>query len=49
MFRPGSSLIEIDTTLDIAEELEYFEKEHVFQTGELIVKTFQRLSKMINY
>ena len=43
------SLIEVDTILDIAEELGYFQKEHLTQTGELIVKTFQILSKMIVY
>lgn len=43
------SLIEIDTVLDIAQELEYFKREDLAQTGELIVKTFQMLSKMIVY
>jgi four helix bundle protein len=43
------SLIEIDTILDIAVELEYFKKEDLIQTAKLIVKTFQMLSKMINY
>jgi four helix bundle protein len=43
------SIIEIDTILDIAEELEYFKKEDLMQTGDLIIKTFQMLSKMIVY
>ena len=43
------SLIEVDTILDIAEELEYYKKEDLSQTGELIVKTFQMLSKLVVY
>ena len=43
------SVIEIDTILDIAEELEHFKKEDLTQTGNLIIKTFQMLSKMIVY
>lgn len=43
------SVIEIDTISDIAEELEYFKKEDLIKTGELITKTFQMLSKMILY
>ncbi len=43
------SLIEIDTVLDSAQELEYFKREDLTQTGALIVKTFQMLSKMIVY
>jgi four helix bundle protein len=43
------SIIEVDTILDIAEELEYFKKEDLTQTGDLIIKTFQMLSKMIVY
>jgi len=43
------SVIEVDTILDIAEELEYFNKEDLIQTGDLILKTFQMLSKMIVY
>ena len=43
------SIIEIDTILDIAVELEYFKKEDLDQTGDLIIKTFQMLSKMIVY
>ena len=44
-----SSVIEVDTILDIAVELEYFKKEDLTQTGDLIIKTFQMLSKMIVY
>lgn len=43
------SVIEIDTILDIAVELEYFKEEDLTQTGDLIIKTFQMLSKMIVY
>lgn len=41
------SLIEVDTILDIAGELEYFKKEDLTQTGDLVIKTFKILSKMI--
>jgi four helix bundle protein len=41
------SLIEVDTILDMACELEYFRKEEITETGNLIIKTFQMLSKMI--
>lgn len=43
------SVVEIDTILDIAEELGYLKKEDLIQTGDLIIKTFQMLSKMIVY
>lgn len=43
------SLIEIDTILDIANDPGYFEKKDLTETGVLIVKTFQMLSKMIVY
>ena len=43
------SVAEIDTILDIAEELGYFKKEDLIQTGDLIIKTFQMLGKMIVY
>lgn len=43
------SIIEVDTILDIAEELTYFRKEELTQTGDLIIKTFQIISKMIVY
>ncbi len=41
------SIIEIDTTLDIAVELCYTNKEKLEHTGSLLVRTFQMLSKMI--
>jgi four helix bundle protein len=41
------SIVEVDTILDIAVELEYFKKEDLAQTGDLIIKTFQMISKMI--
>ena len=43
------SLIEVDTIFDIACELEYFHKDALAETGSLIIKTFQMLSKMIVY
>lgn len=43
------SVVEVDTILDIAAELEYVKKEDLTQTGDLIIKTFQMLSKMIVY
>jgi four helix bundle protein len=43
------SVIEVDTIFGIAGELEYFKPEDLSETGELIVKTFQMLSKMIVY
>jgi four helix bundle protein len=41
------SIIEIDTAFDIAVELEYTSKKKLEQTGSLLVRTFQMLSKMI--
>jgi len=41
------SLIEVDTAFDIAEGLGYITREDLMYTGELIVKTFKMLSKMI--
>lgn len=41
------SLIEVDTAFNIAEGLGYTTKENLAYTGELIVKTFKMLSKMI--
>ena len=41
------SLIEVDTAFDIAESLGYTTRENLLYTGELIVKTFKMLSKMI--
>jgi len=43
------SLVEIDTILDLAIELEYLKPVELEETGTLIVKTFQMLSKMIVY
>ena len=43
------SLIEVDTIFDVAVTLGYIKKEELEQTGMLIVKTFQMLSKMIVY
>ena len=43
------SIVEVDTILDIAVELEYFKKEDLAETGNLIIKTFQMISKMIVY
>ena len=43
------SLIEVDTIPDIARELEYYKKEELAETGNLIIKNFQLLSKMIVY
>ena len=43
------SIIEVDTILDIATELEYYKKEDLTETGDLIVQTFRMLSKMIVY
>ena len=34
------SIIEVDTILDIAVKLEYFKKEDLDETGDLIIKTF---------
>lgn len=42
------SLVEIDAIFDIAFELEYFTKEQLSDSGELLIKTFQILSKMIS-
>jgi four helix bundle protein len=43
------SLIEVDTIFDLAVALEYFKKEDISETGVLMIKTFQMLSKMIVY
>lgn len=42
------SLVEIDTIFDIACQLEYVTKEELANTVELLIKTFQILSKMIS-
>jgi hypothetical protein len=44
----GGSLLEVDTAFDIAEGLTYLSKEDLVNTGELLVKTFKMLSKMID-
>jgi hypothetical protein len=41
--------VEVDTVLDLAVELGYIKKEELEETGELIVKTFKMISKMIVY
>ena len=41
------SLIEVDTALDIAVDLNYITKEQLKELGILIVRTFQLISKMI--
>ena len=41
------SIIEIDTALDICFGLDYLSIEEMQQTGELMVRTFQMLSAMI--
>jgi len=43
-----SSIIEIDTAFDIAVGLEYTSKEKLEQTGVLLIRIFQMLSKMIS-
>ena len=43
------SIVEVDTVLDLAEELGYIKKEELKETGEFIVKTFKLISKMIVY
>ena len=43
-------IVELDTVLDLAEEeLGYIKKEELDETGELIVKTFKMISKIIVY
>jgi len=41
------SVIEIDTAFDIAAGLEYVTKDKLAHTGNLLIRTFQMLSKMI--
>ena len=43
-----SSIVEIDAALDIATELGYTSKEKLKELGELMVRTIQMLSKMMN-
>lgn len=42
------SLIEVDAALDIAVPLKYTSKEKLKESGVLIIRTFQLLSKMID-
>lgn len=42
------SIIEIDAALDIATELKYIIKEKLKKLGELLVRCFQMLTKMID-
>ena len=42
------SIIEIDAALDICFDLKYLTEEEMQQTGELMVRTFQMLSAMID-
>jgi four helix bundle protein len=42
------SIVEIDAIFDIASELEYASKEQLSNSGELLLKTFQIISKMIS-
>lgn len=41
------SLVEVDAALDIAIQLNYTSSEQLVETGNLIVRTFQLISKMI--
>lgn len=41
------SLVEVDAALDIAIHLNYISAEQLIETGNLIVRTFQLISKMI--
>ena len=43
-----SSLVEVDTALDIALDLKYIESNNLSKEGELIVRCFQMLTKMIH-
>jgi four helix bundle protein len=45
----SGSLIEIATILHLAMAFDYLEREDITETGALLVKTFQMLSKMIVY
>ena len=42
------SLIEIDSALDISVDLNYIAKEKLAEVGQLIVRIFQMISKMIS-
>lgn len=43
------SVIEIDTALDIAVDLEYISVENISVLGEHLISTFKQLSAMINH
>ena len=43
------SVIEIDSALDISVDLNYLSKEKLAELGQLLVRTFQMISKMISY
>jgi four helix bundle protein len=43
-----SSVIEIDAALDIAVDLEYTNKENLVVLGQLMIRAFQLISKMMN-
>jgi four helix bundle protein len=42
------SLVEIDALLDVAFDLEYFSKEQMHDVGQLLVRCFRMLSRMID-
>jgi len=42
------SVIEIDSALDISVDLNYLSKEKLAELGQLLVRTFQMISKMIS-
>lgn len=42
------SLIEVDTALDVSVDLNYTAKENLMELGQLIVRMFQMISKMIS-
>jgi len=44
----GGSLVEVDTELEIAVNLNYTSKEKMNESGILIIRTFQLISKMIS-
>src|SRR6185436_18415766 len=42
------SLIEVDSALDVAVDLDYTAKEKLIELGQLIIRMFQMISKMIS-
>ena len=42
------SIIEVDTALDVAVNLNYITKEHLQELGVLMIRSFQLLSKLIS-